>query len=75
LLDINEFYSYTLDDKTKSVETKTEETCQLAEKWESHSPPVPSEKVDLARRTLDDEASLMVYFCCCGYMDYFRIAL
>ncbi len=70
-LDINEFYNYTLEDKAKSVEAKTEETCQLAEKWENHSPPVPSDKVDLAKRTLDDKVGIVSSYYCILLLAFF----
>ena len=57
VLDINEFYNCTLEDSSKSVQVKTLETCQLAEKWENVSPHVPSDKVDRAKRTLEDKVS------------------
>lgn len=48
--DINEFYTYTLEDSSKSVAIKTDETSQLAEKWESVSPPVPAASVTIAKK-------------------------
>ena len=51
--DIQEFYQYTLDDDSKSAESKTEETLKLAERWQSHPPPVPSEFTELAQKSLD----------------------
>lgn len=53
--DINEFYTYTLDDNSKPVEVKTVATYNLAEKWENVSPPVPAGAVSIAKRILDDE--------------------
>lgn len=53
LTDIQEFYRYTLVDDSKSTENKTEETLKLAERWQSHPPPVPSEVTDLAQKSLD----------------------
>jgi guanylate kinase/C-terminal processing protease CtpA/Prc len=53
LLDIHDFYSYTLESNAKTTETKTEETLHLAEKWENHPPPVPAETAQLAAKSLD----------------------
>lgn len=47
-LDIHEFYTYTLEDGSKTTETKTEETLKLAERWEQHPPPVPTEAKEIA---------------------------
>ena len=51
--DIQEFYRYTLVDDSKSTENKTEETLKLAERWQGHPPPVPSEVTNLAQKSLD----------------------
>ena len=52
-LDIHEFYTYTLEDHSKSTEIKTEETLKLAERWEQHPPPVPSDHIEIAKRSLE----------------------
>lgn len=52
LLDIHDFYSFTLESTAKTTEAKTEETLTLAEKWENHPPPVPTETSDLAVKSL-----------------------
>lgn len=57
-VDINEFYTYTLEDNSKNVNIKTAETCHLAERWESVSPPVPATTVDIAKKTLDHEVRI-----------------
>jgi hypothetical protein len=57
LLDIHDFYSYTLESNAKTTETKTEETLHLAEKWENHPPPVPAETAQLAAKSLDARVS------------------
>ena len=44
----------------KSTETKTEETLTLAERWEQHPPPVPSDTRDLAIRSLDAGVSVFL---------------
>ena len=44
----------------KSTETKTEETLTLAERWEQHPPPVPSDTRDLAIRSLDAGVSIFL---------------
>lgn len=54
-LDINEFYTYTLEDDTKNINVKTAETCNLAERWEGVSPPVPAPTIDIAKKTLDHD--------------------
>lgn len=54
-VDINEFYTYTLEDTSKPVEIKTVATYELAEKWEGVSPPVPTVTVELAKKILDNE--------------------
>lgn len=54
ILDINDFYTFTLDDSSKPVEVKTVATYQLAEKWENVSPPVPTDSVEIAKKILDD---------------------
>lgn len=53
LLDIHDFYSFTLESTVKSTETKTEETLTLAERWEKHPPPVPTDTTNLAVKSLD----------------------
>ena len=58
--DIQEFYQYTLDDDSKSAESKTEETLKLAERWQSHPPPVPSEVAELAQKSLDGVVCLIL---------------
>lgn len=55
LLDINEFYTYTLEDSSKPAEVKAVATHQLAEKWENISPPIPAGTVEIAKKILDDE--------------------
>ncbi len=50
--DIHEFYTYTLEDRTKTVDVKTSEANQLAERWEGHGAPVPAEVQDQARQSL-----------------------
>lgn len=73
-VDINEFYTYTLEDNSKNVSVKTAETCHLAERWESVSPPVPAATIDIAKKTLNQEVwyifapgfmafSSLLYFC------------
>ncbi len=57
IIDINEFYTYTLEDPSKPIGVKTEATFQLAERWENVSPPVPADTMDMAKRTLDDEVN------------------
>ena len=52
-IDIHEFYTYTLEDGTKTVDTKTLETVQLAERWEKHDAPIPAEVRNHARQTLE----------------------
>ena len=52
LLDIQEFYEYTLDNAAKSLEVKAEETRQLVEKWDGQNPPVPVETGRLAQQTI-----------------------
>lgn len=52
LLDIQEFYEYTLDNAAKSLEVKAEETRQLVEKWDGQNPPVPVETRRLAQQTI-----------------------
>lgn len=52
--DINEFYTYTLE-SSKPVESKTAETCKLAERWEGSSPPVPAGAVNIAKKVLENE--------------------
>ena len=56
--DIHDFYSYTLEDAAKTTQVKTEETLTLAERWEKHPPPVPTETRDLAEKALDAQVSL-----------------
>lgn len=58
--DINEFYTYTLDDNSKPVEVKTVATYQLAEKWENVSPPIPTGTVEIAKKILDDEVRCQI---------------
>ena len=55
IIDINEFYTYTLQDTSKPIQSKTEETCQLAKRWESVSPPIPASTVDMVKKTLDNK--------------------
>ena len=57
-IDINEFYTYTLEDSSKPAEVKTVATHQLAEKWENISPPIPAGTVEIAKKILDDEVHL-----------------
>ncbi|XP_064393850.1 disks large 1 tumor suppressor protein-like [Halichondria panicea] len=57
LLDIHEFYTYTLEDRTKTVDVKTSEANQLAERWEGHGAPVPAEVQDQARQSLSKDMS------------------
>lgn len=52
--DIQEFYEITLLDDTKSIQQKTAETLQIANKWEN-SPP-------LAGLTHNNEVSRIFYF-------------
>lgn len=59
--DINEFYTYTLDDNSKPVEVKTVATYHLAEKWENVSPPVPAGAVSIAKKILDDEVRSLLH--------------
>ena len=44
------------------MNVKTAETCNLAERWESASPPVPATTIDIAKKTLDHEVSTSVLF-------------
>lgn len=53
LLDIHDFYSFTLESTVKTTDTKTEETLNLAEKWENHPPPIPTETAELAAKSLE----------------------
>lgn len=55
--DIHDFYSFTLESTAKSTETKTEETLTLAERWEKHPPPVPSDTANLAAKSLEVRVS------------------
>ena len=60
--DIQEFYEITLDNPSKPVQVKTEETLGLVERWEKHPPPVPVEATDLAKQTLNDT---VLWMCTC----------
>ena len=57
LLDIQEFYSHTLENTSKTPETKTEEALKLAERWEQHDPPIPVETTELVKKTLEVDKS------------------
>ena len=72
-IDINEFYTYTLEDSSKPAEVKTVATHQLAEKWENISPPIPAGTVEIAKKILDDEVHFNFIFEWSGRgMDVFR---
>lgn len=45
-------------DSSKPVESKTAETCKLAERWEGGSPPVPAGAVNIAKKVLENEVSV-----------------
>ena len=51
--DIQEFYTTTLEDNTKSTDAKAEATLKLAKRWEQQSPPIPVEAMELAKKSLE----------------------
>ncbi|KAL5476132.1 hypothetical protein EMCRGX_G026040 [Ephydatia muelleri] len=57
LLDIHEFYTITLEDSNKSADVKTQETLQLAERWEGHTSPIPAEVTVYVQKTLSPVVS------------------
>ena len=60
--DIQEFYSHTLENTSKTTETKTDETLKLAERWEQRDPPIPVETTELVKKTLDvDKVGVLMY--------------
>lgn len=61
LLDIQEFYEYTLDNAAKTVEVKTAETRELADKWNEHDPPVPLEARKLGQLAVDAVSDTNVF--------------
>lgn len=65
--DIHEFYTYTLEDRSKGADVKTSETIQLAERWEGHGAPIPAVVQDQARLTLvcvDRLIAVWIPLCC-----------
>ena len=48
-------------DDSKSAENKTEETLRLAERWQNHPPPVPSEVTELALKSLNGMVCIHVH--------------
>ena len=60
--DIQEFHSHTLENTSKTTETKTDETLKLAERWEQRDPPIPVETTELVKKTLEvDKVGVLMY--------------
>ena len=72
-LDIQEFYEVTLEDASKPMTVKVEETRRLAEKWDKHgSVPIPVEAKCLAQRSI--APSSLVKTSCLPSLVYFSNA-